>query len=168
MIQGSGMAVMKNEGWRYCSGWGVCWMVNSMNDFSWTCPWHWYGLVVLTPRMVRKTNGDMMNIRTQLESIIVMEWKCHVQEWPATNKILQVFFPFFPVISDQYLFIFFKLEEDNIYLVYNLPFGKTYHYVFSEPSVSETLSYLGGQVFRYCFNEFNDKDNSEIFLLRVF
>ena len=38
-------------------------------------------------------------------------------------KFLQVFFPIFPVIADQYLFIFVKLEEDNICLFYNLPFG---------------------------------------------
>src|ERR1700722_3843052 len=58
-----------------------------------------------------------------------MERKCHVQERPATNKVLQVFFPFSPAIADQYLFIFFKLEEDNICLFYNLPFDQTRHYV---------------------------------------
>lgn len=60
-----------------------------------------------------------------------MEWKCHVQEQPATNEVLQVFFPFSPVIVDQYLFIFVKIEEDNICLLYNFPFGQTCRYVLT-------------------------------------
>ena len=75
---------------------------------------------------------------------------------------------FSPVIADQYLFIFDKLEEDNICLVCNFPFGQTYCLVFSEPSISETRSCLGGQVCRYYFNEFNDKDNSVLFMFREF
>ena len=44
------------------------------------------------------------------------EWKCHVQERLATNKASSSFLPnFSAVIVDQYLFIFVKLEEDNIY-----------------------------------------------------
>ena len=82
------------------------------------------------------------------------------------------FFNFFshfpPIIADQYLFIFDKLAEDNICLVYNIPFWKTYRFVFSEPSVSEIRSCLGGQVCHYCFNEFNDKDNSVLFMFREF
>ena len=38
---------------------------------------------------------------------------------------------FSPVIAYQYLFIFVKLEEDNICLFYNLPFGKAHHYVLT-------------------------------------
>ena len=38
---------------------------------------------------------------------------------------------FSPVIADQYLFIFFKLEEDNICLFYNFPFRLTRHYVLT-------------------------------------
>jgi len=65
---------------------------------------------------------------TQPDSIMVMEWKCYVQERPTTNEVIQIFFPFSPVIADQYLFIFVKLEEDNICLFYNLPFGQTCRY----------------------------------------
>ena len=68
---------------------------------------------------------------TQPNSIMVMEWKCHVEERPATNEVIQVFFPFSLVIADQYLFIFLKLEEDNIFLFYNFPFGKTHRYVLT-------------------------------------
>ena len=75
---------------------------------------------------------------------------------------------FSPVIANQYLFIFDKLEEDNICLVYNFPFGQTCGFVFSEPSVNETRSCLGVQVCRYCFNEFNDKDKSVLFMFREF
>ena len=56
--------------------------------------------------------------------------KCHVQEQLATNKVSSSFLPnFSPVIADQYLFIFVKLEEDNICLFYNFPFGQTHRYV---------------------------------------
>ena len=72
-----------------------------------------------------------VNGMTQPDSIMMMEWKCHVQEKPATNRILQVFFPFSPVIADQYLFIFVKLEDDNIFLVYNFPFKQTRRYVLA-------------------------------------
>jgi len=37
---------------------------------------------------------------------------------------------------------------------------------FNELSDSETSSCLHGQVCRYCFNEFNDKDNSVLFNFR--
>ena len=46
-------------------------------------------------------------------------------------KFLLVFFPISPVIVDQYLFIFVKLEEDNIFLFYNLPFGRTCRYILA-------------------------------------
>ena len=49
---------------------------------------------------------------------------------------------FSPVIADQYLFIFDKLEEDNICLIYNLPFGQAHRYVYNEPSDRETRSRL--------------------------
>ena len=39
---------------------------------------------------------------------------------------------------------------------------------FNESSDSETRSCLGGQVFCYCFNEFNNKDNSVVFMFREF
>ena len=35
------------------------------------------------------------------------------------------------MIGDQYLFIFVKLEEDNICLFYNFPFGQTHHYILT-------------------------------------
>jgi len=75
----------------------------------------------------------LVNGITQPDLIMVIEWKCHVQEWPATNEVIQVFFPFCPVIADQYLFIFVKLE-DNICLFYNFPFGQTCRYVLTSPS----------------------------------
>ena len=64
------------------------------------------------------------------------EWKCHVQERLATNKDSLSFLPnFSPVIADQYLFIFVKLEEDNICLFYNLPFGQTHRYVLTSLAI---------------------------------
>ena len=46
------------------------------------------------------------------------------------TKFFSSFLPnFSPVIAAQYLFIFVKLEEDNICLFYNLPFRQTHCYV---------------------------------------
>ena len=42
---------------------------------------------------------------------------------------------FSPVIADQYLFIFVKLEEDNICLFYNLPFGQAHRYVLTSLAI---------------------------------
>lgn len=69
-----------------------------------------------------------MNGTTQPDSDA--ERKCHVQERLATNKVFSSFLPnFSPVIADQYLFIFVKLEEDNICLFYNPPFRRTCRYI---------------------------------------
>ena len=42
---------------------------------------------------------------------------------------------FSPVIADQYLFIFVKLEEDNICLFYNFPFGQAHRYVLTSLAI---------------------------------
>ena len=99
MIQGSGWRSWKNEAWRYCSGWDTSW-VGEFSDrlllnISATLKWigsvnpknGWYG----GPMVIWPVNGI-----TQPDSIMVMEWKCHVQERPTTNEVLQVFFPIFP------------------------------------------------------------------------
>lgn len=44
---------------------------------------------------------------------------------------------FSPVIADQYLFIFVKLEEDNICLFYNLPFEQAYRYVLTSLAIGK-------------------------------
>ena len=46
---------------------------------------------------------------------------------------------FSPVISDQYLFIFVKLEEDNICLFYNLPFGQAHRYVLTSLAIGKLV-----------------------------
>ena len=66
------------------------------------------------------------------------EEKCHVQERPATVKLWGS--PnFSPVISDQYLFIFVKLEEDNICLFYNLPFGQAHRYDLTSLAIGKLV-----------------------------
>ena len=68
------------------------------------------------------------------------EWKCHVQERLATNKVSSSFLPnFSPVIADQYLFIFVKLEEDNIFLFYNFPFEQTRRYVLKSLAIVKLI-----------------------------
>jgi len=93
-----------------------------------------------------------------------MEWKCHVQEWLTTNKVSSSFLPNFSrVITNQYLFIFIKLEEDNICLFYNFPFGQTRRYVLTSlMTVKLDLVYMD-KFFAIDFNEFNDIDNSILF-----
>ena len=95
---------------------------------------------------------------------MVMEWKCHVQERLATNKVSSSFLPnFSPIIADQYIFIFVKLEEDNIRLFYNFPFGQARRYVLmSLATVKLVLVYMEKFV-AIDFNEFNDNDNSVLF-----
>ena len=64
--------------------------------------------------------------------------KCHVQERLATIKLWGS--PnFSPVISDQYLFIFVKLEEDNICLFYNLPFGQAHRYDLTSLAIGKLV-----------------------------
>ena len=65
------------------------------------------------------------------------EEKCHVQERLATIKAFEFLPNFSPVIADQYPFIFVKLEEDNICLFYNLPFGQSYRYVLSSLAIGK-------------------------------
>ena len=64
-------------------------------------------------------------------------------------KVLWVSPNFSPVISDQYLFIFVKLEEDNICLFYNLPFGQTHRYVLMSLAIVKLVLVCYGQVCRY-------------------
>ena len=54
-----------------------------------------------------------------------------LQFWGSPN--------FSPVISDQYLFIFVKLEEDNICLFYNLPFGQAHRYVLTSLAIGKLV-----------------------------
>ena len=66
------------------------------------------------------------------------EEKCHVQERLATIK-LWCSPNFSPVISDQYLFIFVKLEEDKICLFYNLPFGQAHRYDLTSLAIGKLV-----------------------------
>ena len=116
------VAVMKEWSIMYGSGWDTVdfsgWL---LLNISATLMWWigsiypkggWYGeTMVMWP----------VNETTQPDSDT--EWNCHVQERLATNKVSLSFIPnFSPVNADQYLFIFVKLEEDNICLFYNFPF----------------------------------------------
>ena len=116
--------------------------VNFLSDFSWTYQRHWNELVALTLKNVWY-GGPMviwpMNRITQPDSIMVMEWKCHVQEQPTTNEVIEVFFLFSPIIANRYLFIFIKLEEDNICLFYNLPFGQAHRYVLTSLAIGKLV-----------------------------
>ena len=65
-------------------------------------------------------------------------------------KFSSSFLPnFSPVITDQYLFIFVKLEEDNICLFYNFPFRKTHRYVLTSLVIVKLVLVCYGQVCRY-------------------
>ena len=90
------------------------------------------GLVALTPKMDGVTDQWWRPVNGTTQPGMDAEGKCHVQERLATNKVSSSFLPnFSPVIAHQYLFIFVKLEEDNICLFYNFPFGQTHPYVLT-------------------------------------
>ena len=74
-----------------------------------------------------------MNGTTQPDSDA--ERKCHVQERIATNKVSSSFLPNFSLVIEQYLFIFVKLEEDDISFFYNFPFRKTHRYVLTSLAI---------------------------------
>ena len=82
----------ENEGLLYCKGWSF-----ELNDFSWTYRRHWSELVALTQNKVmdgmidQRCDNHQGNNPTQI--VMVTEWNCHVQEWPATIK----WFPLFPI-----------------------------------------------------------------------
>lgn len=85
------------------------------------------------------------------------------------TKLLQASFLIFPQsqLTSTSLF-FIKLEEQNICLFYNPPFERTYRFVFTQLSDSETCSSLPRtSLSLLChFNEFNDKENSVLFNFR--
>ena len=99
MIQGSGWRSWKNEAWRNCSGWYISW-VGEFSErlfLNISVTLKWIGSV--NPKS-GWCSGPMViwsvNEITQPNSIMVMEWKCHVQEWPTTNKFSSSFLPNFP------------------------------------------------------------------------
>lgn len=94
-IQGLGWQSWKDGAWMYCSGWDtgefsewlllniptkLTWWIGSVNPKCGWCD----GPMVMWP-----VNGT-----TQLDSDA--EWKCHVQEQLATNKVFSSFLPNFP------------------------------------------------------------------------
>jgi len=166
--QGSWMAVMKMKVY------GILKDEFWLNDFSWTCRWHWNELVALTQNKVMDGMIDQWydnhqaNNPTQI--VTVMKWKCHVQERPATKSVLPLF-PFSLVVADQYLFIFIKLEEDNICLLYNSTIWvnpSLCHVLTSLAKVKLSLGMMDKFVTIWCFNESNENDNSTLFMSREF
>ena len=100
--------------------------------------------------------------------VTMMKWKCHVQERPATKSGLPLF-PFSPVIADQYLFI--KLEEDNICLLYNSTLRVNpllCDVLTSLAKVKLGLVTMEKFVAIWCSNEFNDNENSILFMFGEF
>ena len=132
----------RNEARRYCSRWDTRW-VGEFSDWlllNISATLRWIGSVNPNIWMVWKTNGEMTGERnnpTRLNHGDGVKVSC--SRATCYHKFLQVFFPFSPVISDQYLFIFFKLEEDNICLFYNFPFGQTCHYVLTSLAIVKLI-----------------------------
>ena len=81
------------------------------------------------------------------------------------------FFPFSPVIVDQYLFIFIKLGEDNIFLLYNSPLQvnpSLFDVLTSLAKVKLGLIMMEKFVAIWWFNEFNNNENLVLFMFREF
>ena len=85
-----------------------------------------------------------------------------VKTYIATIKFSRLF-PVSRVIADQYLFIFIKLEEDNISLFYNPPFGQTRRYFLTSLATVKLVLIHLDKFIAIDFNEFNDNDNSVLF-----
>ena len=124
--------------------------VNSLNDFSWTYRRHWHDGLVALPQMwmVWWDHGDVTsewNNPTRLGCGVKVSCSratCYQQSFFKFSS------QFSPVIADQYLFIFVKLEEDNICLFYNFPFRQTHHYVLRSLAIVKLVPiYI--QVCRY-------------------
>jgi len=110
MIQCSGWQSWRNEVWRYCSRWDTSGigefsdrlLLNISVKLKWigsiNPKYGWYGGPVVV---------WLVNEITQPDSIMVMEWKCHVQEWLATNKVSSSFLPNFPqsLLTSTFLFL---------------------------------------------------------------
>ena len=165
MIQGSGWWSWKNGAWMYCSGWDIGefferLLLNIPATLTWIGSvnpkygWRDGPMVIWPVNRITQPNSNM-------------EWKCHVQERLATNKVSSSFLPnFSPIIVDQYLFIFIKLEEDNICLFYNSPFRETHHYVLTSLETVKLVLFCMDKFVLFGFNEFNDKDNSVLLNFR--
>ena len=152
----------------YCSGWDTGefseWL---LLNISATLTW-WIGSI--NPKC-GWCDGTMVmwlvNETTQLD--LDAEWKCHVQERLATNKVSSSFLPNFSlVIADQYLFIFVKLEEDNICLFYNFTFGQTHRYVLMSLAIVKLVLVCYGQVCRYLviLTSLTTKTTRSLFIFR--
>ena len=75
----------------------------SLDDFSWTYRRHWDELVELTQNRsdgMMEHRYDESSRRLPNPKVMVIEWKCHVQERPATIKCSSLFPKFSPVIVD--------------------------------------------------------------------
>ena len=61
-----------------------------LDEFSWTCRWHWNELVALTQNKVMDGMIDQRYDNHQADNptqvVTMMKWKCHVQEQLATIK----------------------------------------------------------------------------------
>ena len=153
------MTVMKMKFYEYWRRWGFTgWL---LLNISTTLRW----VDSIDPKL--KWRYDESSRRLPNPKVTVMEWKCFVQEWPATIKCYVLFPKFYPTIVDHYLFIFNKLEEDNICLMYNSTLRVN-------PSLCDVLTSLASKVkfdlfimdksvAIWFFNESNDSENSVLF-----
>ena len=55
------------------------------------------------------------------------------------------------------------LEEDNMCLFYNFPFGQTHRYVLTSLATVKLILVYMDKFVAIGFNKFNDKDNSFLF-----
>ena len=142
------VAVMKEWSIMYGSGWDtvefsewlllnisatLMWWIGSINP---KCGW--YGMtMVMWP--VNENNPTRLGHGVEVSC---SRATCYQKSFFKFSSQLS------PVIADQYLFIFVKLEEDNICLFYNLPFGQTHRYVLMSLAIVK-LVLVYRQVCRY-------------------
>ena len=125
--QGSGMAIMKMKVY------GIAKDEFWLNDFSWTCRWHWNELVALTRNKVMDGMIDQWydnhqaNNPTQI--VTMMEWKCHVQERPTTIKWFSPFSHFPQSLLTSTSLFLLGLRRITYFCCIIPPFGWIHHYL---------------------------------------
>ena len=131
------VAVMK--GWRimYGSGWDTVdsFWTTSLEHMA-TLMW-WIGSI--TPNMDGMARPWWCDRWMKQPNPMWYGGKVSCSRATCYHQSLWVSPNFSPVIADQYLFIFVKLEEDNICLFYNLPFGQAHRYVLTSLAIGKLV-----------------------------
>ena len=128
------------NGWRimYGSGWDTVdsFWTNSLKHMATLMRW----IGSITPNMDGMARPWWCDRWMKQPNLIVVRRKSVMFKSDLLPSKFSLVSPnFSPVIVDQYLFIFVKLEEDNICLFYNLPFGQAHRYDLTSLAIGKLV-----------------------------